>query len=184
VFFQLHLAAAVRLGNVWMEKQSADFCMQGMQDSGMINYTCAQPCLPGLYTNGCLPPDEAYSTTDEEAFVATHVQETRVTSGGEPLAHNSYFIPFAEGFIVGLSYFFEVPRPAWHGSMQREAGLIQASSMRELRTVLLDSQGVQFRTIEPGAEIHPTAPCFKHNLCGTHGPASPGWCWSDFPEEA
>merc|ERR1719362_2483308 len=68
-------AAAAALRNAWIDKRNATFCTHETQDFGTTNHTCVEPCLSGLHTYGCLPPDEAYVGTDDDVFVATHMQE-------------------------------------------------------------------------------------------------------------
>jgi len=145
-----------RIQNLSRDRQVTRLCTGGgFNDTASSSHGCVVPCTRGLLNNECWQLDETYKEADAEVFLATHVHETLAAPGEHPLEQD-YVVPFTEGFAIGLTYFYELSQFSWSGSWQSMAThwtRIEESSMRNIKTVLLDKNGKERRAVEPGAEI-------------------------------
>eukprot|EP00419_Tripos_fusus_P089810 CAMPEP_0172844122 /NCGR_PEP_ID=MMETSP1075-20121228/31972_1 /TAXON_ID=2916 /ORGANISM="Ceratium fusus, Strain PA161109" /LENGTH=431 /DNA_ID=CAMNT_0013688507 /DNA_START=119 /DNA_END=1411 /DNA_ORIENTATION=+ len=153
------------LRRLWHRWEAKPLCTPGAhnyfgqnQHERWTNHTCVRPCVSRLKGSGCWQPSEVYDGTDGQLFVATHLRETVVSQGGtwQTATPRNFFVPFAEAFTVGVTYQYNVPKPTWYGVAPYNvfsAERISASSDQNIRTVIVDNDGEELRTVQPGSEI-------------------------------
>jgi len=127
------------------------------------NYTCKPVCYPGKIDRDCISSQGAALIEGQESiFMPTQVKESSLipNATGKMEDVQFYFNPSVEAYGVQFIYSYKMPDEAdgYLSNFIITDNVKDASSAKNILTVLLDSNGNVIKSLEPSGSVSLTVP--------------------------